>query len=373
MQNYTDSVEEYIKRTIFSKTGETFLDLSSQEDILYSELNDIGQWLCKDYIKGDSSFYLLDSVQVQAAAVHGHQAVLVYKGMLDLIFRTSAMMVGAERRHKFPDEEFYEPWRNNLNYWFRCAEFDWSDKRYWWLHRDDSRKAFEMCAEGLFVFLLLHEIGHLHNLHGDRRIEKSRSEISTFSLDDDEIFVHEVLGCGEAMSEADRLASHAREIVADTYAFKFMIVELRDSLLPESEYSGRDEAALRALNFGVCNHMVASLFWAFSFQRPMRNDIQEDDYPSHLFRLQSIENSALEGQLAGGNEETHLGMAVGIKTYTAKLVCAAGDDEFVTWRETAKIPANQEHYQKIRGVVGEWSNIKFGVRDEDWLPWPFST
>ncbi len=95
MQNYTDSVEEYIKRTIFSKTGETFLDLSSQEDILYSELNDIGQWLCKDYIKGDSSFYLLDSVQVQAAAVHGHQAVLVYKGMLDLAGNITGLVTGA--------------------------------------------------------------------------------------------------------------------------------------------------------------------------------------------------------------------------------------------------------------------------------------
>ncbi|MEE4920003.1 hypothetical protein V2K23_11395 [Pseudomonas alliivorans] len=371
MQSYKDAVEDYIKRQIFSETGEAFLDLSIQEDVIYSEIDFLGRMLCQKYIEGDSSFYLLDSVQVQAAAVHGHQAVLVCKGMLDLIFRTSAMMVGAERRQKFPEDEFYEPWVNNLSYWFKSAEFDWSDERYWWLHQDDYRKAFEMLAEGLFVFLVLHEIGHIHNLHGDRRAGNSKSAPPSSSSSTDEVFVHEALSGGEAMSEADRLAAHTREIIADTYAFQFMLVELRESLLPESEYIGYDEGALRSVHFGVCIYMVASLFWAFSFQRPMRNDTQEDDYPSHLFRLQSIEATSLEHQLAGGNKETYDGMALGIQTYTQKLICAAGDEGFVSWRMAANLPANHEHYKKVCEMTNEWSNIKFGVRNEDWLRWPF--
>lgn len=370
MQSYKDAVESYIKRQIFSKTGEAFLDLSIQEDVIYSEFDFVGRMLCQKYIEGDSSFCLLDSVQVQAAAVHGHQAVLVCKGMLDLIFRTSAMMVGAERRQKSPEDEFYEPWINNLSYWFKSAEFDWSDERYWWLHQDDYRKAFEMLAEGLFVFLVLHEIGHLHNLHGDRRAENSRPA-PTSSSNADEIFVHEALGGSEAMSEDDRLAAHTREVIADTFAFQFMLVELRECLLPESEYAGRDEGALRVLNFGMCIYMVASLFWALSFQRPMRDDTQEDDYPSHLFRLQSIEATSLEHQLCGGNQQTYLGMQIGIKNYTEKLICAAGDKGFVSWRMTADLPANHAHYQKICEMTDEWSNIKFGVRNEDWLRWPF--
>ena len=370
MQSYKDAVESYIKRQIFSKTGEAFLDLSIQEDVIYSEFDFVGRMLCQKYIEGDSSFYLLDSVQVQAAAVHGHQAVLVCKGMLDLIFRTSAMMVGAERRQKSPEDEFYEPWINNLSYWFKSAEFDWSDERYWWLHQDDYRKAFEMLAEGLFVFLVLHEIGHLHNLHGDRRAENSRPA-PTSSSNADEIFVHEALGDSEAMGEDDRLAAHTREVIADTFAFQFMLVELRECLLPESEYVGRDEGALRVLNFGMCIYMLASLFWALSFQRLMRDDTQEDDYPSHLFRLQSIEATSLEHQLCGGNQQTYLGMQIGIKNYTEKLICAAGDKGFVSWRMTADLPANHAHYQKICEMTDEWSNIKFGVRNEDWLRWPF--
>ena len=94
MKNYKNSVEEYIKKNIFSKTGEAFFDFSLEEDDIYSVLNDVGQVLCRKYVEGDSSFYLLDSVRVQAAAIHGYQAVLVCKGMLELIFRASAMMVG---------------------------------------------------------------------------------------------------------------------------------------------------------------------------------------------------------------------------------------------------------------------------------------
>lgn len=267
MQSYKELVEDYIRRKIFSKTGEAFLDLSIQEDVLYSELDFVGRMLCRKYIEGNSSFFLIDSVRVQAAAVHGHQAVLVCKGMLDLIFRTSAMMVGAERRQNFPGDEFYEPWRNNLSYWFKSAEFEWSDERYWWL-QGDHRKAFEMLAEGIFVFLVLHEIGHLHNLHGERRAGNSKSASSSSLPGADEIFVHEALGGCGALSEEDRLAAHTREVIADTYAFQFMLVELRESLFPESEYGDRDEDALRVMSFGMCIYMVASLFWALSFQRP---------------------------------------------------------------------------------------------------------
>lgn len=103
MQDYKNSVEEFIQENIFSQTGETYFDFSRQENSLYKELNYIGKELCLTYIVGYSSFYLIDSIRVQAVAIHKHQAVLVFKGMLELIFRTSSMMVGAERRRKEPN------------------------------------------------------------------------------------------------------------------------------------------------------------------------------------------------------------------------------------------------------------------------------
>ncbi|EFO1359349.1 hypothetical protein RCN32_05690 [Escherichia marmotae] len=117
MQGYKSSVEEYIQKNILSKTCEVYFDFSSEKDYLYRQLDLIGKCLCLEYVNGQSSFYLIDSVRVQAGAIHKYQTVLVFKGMLELIFRTSAMMVGAERRGKEPDGAFYEPWRDNLNLW----------------------------------------------------------------------------------------------------------------------------------------------------------------------------------------------------------------------------------------------------------------
>lgn len=365
MKNYKNSVEEYIRVNIFTKTGEAFLDFSLEEDDIYSELNDIGQMLCREYIEGDSSFYLLDSVRVQAAAIHGHQAVLVCKGMLELIFRTSAVMVGGERRQRNADEEFYEPWRNNLSSWYQYGDIEWSNKKFWWIHEEIHRKLFDMYVGGMFVFIVMHEIGHLHNLHGERRGDSSEGKLSSTS---DNIFIHEAVRCAEEENEADSLAVHAREIIADTYAFQFMLAELEKLPPSESSFSGVDKGKLCVLNFSICIYIVASLFWALNLKRPMRNDTQEDYYPSHVFRLQSIETASLEHQICGSdNDQTRLGIILGMQNYIKNLACATGNDEFVSWRLTTSIPANYEHYQKICEITGRWSNMSFGVRDEDYL------
>jgi len=365
MKDYKDSVEEYIRRKIFSKTGEAFLDFSLEEDDIYSELNDIGQWLCRKYPEGNSSFYLLDSVRVQAAAIHGHQAVLVCKGMVELIFRTSDMMVGAERRLRNNDEKFYEPWRDNLSSWLKDGDFEWSNNDFWWIHEESHRKMFEMFVEGMFVFIVLHEIGHLHNLHGERRGDKSEGKIPSAS---DNIVIHEAVSCAEEKNETDSLAVHAREIIADTYAFQFMLTEFEKFYFPASEYENLNKGALCVANYNVCIYIVASLFWALNFQRPMRNDTQEDYYPSHVFRLQSIETASLEHRICGGDYGlTHLAVRLGMQGYTGKLRCATDNDELSSWRTTMDIPANFEHYQKICGITEKWSNMKYGVRDEDYL------
>lgn len=50
MKDYKVSVEEHIKKSIFSKTGEAFLDSSNEEDNIYSEFNYVGQLLRHKYI-----------------------------------------------------------------------------------------------------------------------------------------------------------------------------------------------------------------------------------------------------------------------------------------------------------------------------------
>lgn len=190
MQNHKSSVEEYIQQNIFSRTGENFFDFSFEEDYLYQQLDFIGKNLCLKYVGIYSCFYLIDSFQAQAGAIHKHQCVLVYKGMLELIFRTSAMMLGAERRQNEPNEMFYEPWRDNVHLWVNGGEFEWANDQYWWIHDQTHRKAFDMLVEAMFVFLVLHEIGHIHNLHGDRRNDDAKENPSFI---DHIIFIHKGL------------------------------------------------------------------------------------------------------------------------------------------------------------------------------------
>lgn len=365
MQNYKISVEEYIQKNIFYKTGETYFNFSTEEDYLYHQLDLIGKTLCYKYIDGHSTFHLIDSFRIQAVAIHKYQTILVFKGMLELIFRTSAMMVGAERRQKEPDGVFYEPWRNNLSLWINGGEFEWKNDEYWWLHDQMHRKAFDMLVEAMFVFLVLHEIGHLHNLHGERRHDYTEEHPSPM---DHIIFIHKAVEDSEEVDEAGNLDRHAREIIADTYAFQFMLSELKECFFPDSEYKGVDACALSATNYAVCIYVVASFFWALSFQRPMNNDTQNDHYPSHAFRLASIEAASLEHKICrGDNTLTRSGLEMGMKSYIIKLTCAANNNEFVEWRLSMNIPANQEHYKKICAITENWSNLMFGVRDEDWL------
>ncbi|MFP9494510.1 hypothetical protein [Pectobacterium brasiliense] len=367
MQDYKILVEDFIQKNILSKTGESYF-FPNEEDGLYYELDFIGKILCRKYIKGQSSFYLIDSCRVQAGAIHKYHAVLVFKGMLELIFRTSAMMVGAERRQNEPDGVFYEPWRNNLSLWINGGKFDWENEEYWWLHDPMHKKVFDMLVEAMFIFLVLHEIGHFHNLHGERRHERTTENPS---LMEHLVFIHKAVsdsGDVDEVDEAGKLDAHAREIIADTYAFQFMLQELKECFFPVSEYKGADVGALSAANFAICIYAVASFFWALSFQRPMRNDTQKDHYPSHAFRLSSIEAASLEHKVCRRDSAlTRSGLEAGMKSYTSKLTCAANNNEFVEWRLSMSIPANQKHYEKICAITANWSNLMFGVRDEEWL------
>lgn len=361
MQNYKNVVENFIHNEILSKTGEIYFDFSKEEDCLYHELDFIGKNLCQDYVKGPSSFYIIDSVRVQAVAIHNHKIVLIFKGMLEQIFRTAAMMVGAERRHKESNEIFYEPWFDNVNLWINRGEFEWTSNEYWWLHDQEYRKAFDILVEALFIFLVLHEIGHLHNLHGERRNDSNEECVSPI---DTITFIHKAIEDNEEMDETERLNSHAREIVADTFAFQFMMSELKESLFPNSEYEGADPTTLTAINFGVCIYAVASYLWALNF----RCNSDCSTHPPHVFRLASIEAACLEHRVCGGDEKlTILGLEIGMRSYLKKMKCVCNSNEFVEWRNLKDTPANQEYYEKICGIIPNWSNSIFGVRDENWL------
>lgn len=357
MQYDANYVETYIKNSLLSKTGEAFFDFSLENEMIYSDLNMIGNGLCIEIIGDDSFFYILESTQVQAVAIHGYRTVLVYRGMLEFIFRISAMMVGSQSRLNDKDKIFYEPWRDNINAWLNGGVFDWEDERYWWIHDETSRDAFYHLVEWLFEFVVLHEIGHIHNLHGERRNDNEKAKV----------FIHRAVSFDEEKDESERLSAHAREIIADTYAFQFLFEDCKEHMFSKSIYPDVDEGGLLVVNYIYCIYIVASFFWAMSIIRPMKNNEQNDCYPSHAFRLTAIETASLEHNICGSDRTKDV-LMMGMNNYIKHSMSASGDDRIFHWRNTMNYPANQDHYERICNITKEWANLKFGVRDEDWLP-----
>lgn len=367
MSEHSQLVEDFIREKMFSRTGETFFDYEYAEDDIYQQLNTTGIRLISTFIPGNSSFYLVESQQVQAVAIHDNHTVMVYKGMLEYIFRIVSMMAGAESRHRDPATKRFMPWEGNTGSWLQGGEFDWKNEKYWWLREPDWRQFFDKIVDMLFTFVVLHEIGHLHNLHGERRTVINKGDTPAAS---DNLLIHRAVEEDGDKILVDRLAGHAREIVADTFAFQFMIDEFKYVFFPELRLPSIDSAlrsAMEVANFVTCLYGVAAYFWALHYRKPMANDSQLNDYPSHAFRLVSIEAASLEHGLGAGLHDRAEGQRLGIENYLTKLPIASGNSDFIDWRRSVDSKASEEHYFKICEIVKDWSNGFFGVRDEDWM------
>jgi hypothetical protein len=364
MGKFKESVEAHIKASIFSKTAEQFLYCNGQDDEIYATLKLLGETLCAEYIPGQSSFYLVDGARVQAVAIHPYQTVLVCKGMLEFVFRLSSMMVGAERRQNFPDEQFYEPWCNRVWSWLNGGNLDWEDSRHWWLHDSAFRTVFNYCSKTIFTFIVLHEIGHLHHMHGARRLDKALQS-GSFSVDEE--VIHEAVAIHSAKTKADKISAHACEIAADTYAFQFLIDEVKSSIFDIEDYTSSGDQKTCVSSYCMAIYSVASFFWGLSFIYKMQEDAQDNDYPSHAFRLHSIETACLEHRICGmAQPHAVFALEFGMKSYTKKIICAARNEDFVHWRLKINHKQNQDHYYRICEAMSSWSNMAFGTRDEDW-------
>jgi hypothetical protein len=357
MDDQKPSRKEFLHSALFSRTGEAFLDCEIQPDPLFAHLLAVGEEICAEFIPGESSFHIVDGIRIQASVNHEHQAVLVYKGMLDFLFRIASMLVGADRRKKLPEDQFYEPWSGTVRSWLSGGEFNWEDERFWWLLDEDYRLGFDATIEGVFRFLVFHEVGHLHNMHRARRELGQPGKDVHPSM-------HYAIDDSQEHGSTDRLAAHAREIVADTYAFHFLFEfnKQRMLLLEELQVAGNE--AICTVAYAISIWHVASFFWSLCFILPS-DESQRDCYPSHLFRLQAIEATSLEHGVGGmDSQSAHQALHHAMLTYVTMLNPLSANNEFVHWRLRTNDPAHVHHYELICAEVPHWSNTAFGIRDE---------
>lgn len=357
MDSQRASREEFLRSELFSRTGEAFLDCEIQPDLFFAHLQSVGEEICAEFIPGESSFHLVDGIRIQASVNHEYQAVLVYKGMLDFLFRIVSMLVGADRRKRLPEDQFYEPWSGAVGSWLSGGEFNWEDGRFWWLLDEDYRLGFDATVEGIFRFLVFHEVGHLHNMHRARREWRQSGESVHPSM-------HHAIDYSQEDASPDRLAAHVREIVADTYAFQFIFEFNKQRMLLLEELQAAGNEATCTVAYAISIWHVASFFWSLCFILPS-DESQKGLYPSHLFRLKAIEATSLEHGV-GGMDSLHAHQALhhAMLTYVTMLNPLSEKNEFVHWLLRTNDPVHARHYELICAEVPHWSNTAFGIRNE---------
>lgn len=329
------------------------LNLENCDDELYTTLAELGQALCTKIIPTNSQFYLLDSPARNAVGIHSLSSIVVFKGMLDFIFRIASLATAVTPCPTAPPDGAVNPWKENVGFWLEEGPFFFDNEDYWWLRTSEHRLVFELYVKNLFQFIVLHEIGHFHHLHDERK--KRLSEI----LGQDTIN-------GKIMSSSEDYSLHVREISADTFAFQVLWDESAydiTDLDSDAEDSLDVTIALRSASFMLTLEIVQLYFWlsVVSASGNTSFALAPGKYPPQAFRLQAVEATALE----------HAGRK--IPPFLARMLLqqsmeqtrgiarkVIGDDDFLNWREKLKEPGFEEHYAIICKNMPAWSNKEFG-------------
>lgn len=353
---------------------ERFLDLAEYREDTYARLQAEGIRLCQEYMPNTPHFFLVESARAQAVTIHDYAVVMVYRGMLDLIFNLASMMAATTPTPTPPPENSENPWRANMLAWLEQRDFWWENEKYWWLQCPEHRLVFDFYVNNLFKFVVLHEIGHQHNLHSRGREPKSAEVESTVdggqADNGEKISMHKVEQdeCN-TLSSDQNISSHAREIIADTYAFQFLLEEMYAALYFSDEDKGKESAIAVA---SACSALSVThlYFWASATLANQASiaDMGKQCYPSHVFRIHAIEATFLEhGFPKLRDSSPSLPVSLALRKSNETFAAISERYPFIEWRREATRSEYEEHYRKILDEVSKWSNGFFGLKDEDLL------
>lgn len=344
-----DEKKILIREMLFKKTGEGFLNPDFYDNEIYIDLYKEGTHLCRTYAPG-VDFLFVDSQRRQAAALHDQKVVLVYRGMVDHLLNLASMLSVVTPTPN-PVENTPPPWHTTPTLWLKTSPFDWENGVYWWLHSKEHKLLFHFYLKNLFRFIVLHEIGHIYHKHGWRRKINSTDDLGIEHVAPN---IHEVQQGHELLDDFNRIATHAREIVADTFAF----CELTNICWKEHIDPEEDIHSLTPLICGFATSfcVVGPFFWSMGLVNEMNEDVQTNPYPTHAFRLQAIESDALRLADAiivpNGLGILHSTM----KTTVDHIKEISGDHNYLYWRLKLNDPLHSEHYKLVIDEKTKWEN-----------------
>ena len=346
-----DEKKFLIKEMLFKKTGEGFLDPNFYDDDIYMDLYKEGSRLCKLYAPR-VDFLFVDSQRRQAVAIHVQEVVLVYRGMVDYLLNLASMLSVVTSIPASVDN-ISTPWYANPTDWLRISPFDRVNKSYWWLHSNHHKLLFNFYLKNLFRFIVLHELGHIHHKHGWRRKSTNPNDSGIEHVAPN---VHEIYQRHESLGDVNRIAKHAREIVADIFAF----CELINICRKETTDPAEDVRSLAPIACGFATSLcvVGPYFWGMGLVNEMNEDVQTNPYPTHAFRLHAIESDALrladEINFSHGLEILYSAMI----TTASQIEKISGDQSYLNWRSKMNDPLHGEHYDLIIDEKRYWENYQ---------------
>ncbi|WP_213159149.1 hypothetical protein [Pseudomonas aeruginosa] len=340
-----EDIEQRIAEKYF-RNGEGFLQIypDDQDGEMYDLLLREGREICALLPDDKVKLYFVDAVSWQAGADSELKTILVWKGILDLVFKLASLVTVHARPTPSPEHAALLPWRLDIKAWLRNGVFDWESQDYWWLRDPEYRITFSTFARAIFCFILLHEVGHFHNLHAVRREERCAQQ-------------------GESVADRARLEKHAREIIADTYAFQFLMDELKEKLFPDELYYQRERhIVITEACFIFALISVSAVFWGFSVVIPMDESHQENGYPGHAFRLRAIQSAALEHGINGLQPEVAYRIVSMAIKQCFEIFEDASSGDFVAWSQSVQDAIHGAHYKEVCEEVSHWSNPFYANR-----------
>ncbi|MGO6742105.1 hypothetical protein [Rhizobium ruizarguesonis] len=303
----------------------------------------------------ECSFTFIESTGMQAVAVQDEIDIVgVYAGMFWMLCRLASSaatsgvfpaMVGG----KEPE------WKPDVNRSLRLPrdlldegkQFNWEAESATWKEYPERQMLFLVILNVLFRFVVNHEVGHIWNDHGRRRLGKAAS-LCIDSVEPSQITVD------------DPIAAQAREIIADSFAFKRTIEVLdreleltaelkmtkivREKLLPN-----RDEIASFVL-------IIVFLYFRVSDLSNWRGQARDTlTHPPAPFRAHALAAALLEHRHLGISEKS-----AGLAIQKASLGSAAlmtvilGIYPDLHWLENVSGTQDKDHFQRIFEEIPNW-------------------
>ncbi|MRV70685.1 hypothetical protein GJ700_02995 [Duganella sp. FT92W] len=338
----------------FRKTGESFLDVASVESNPFFMLfNYDAEKLCELLTDGKVEFAIADSIRRQAVSVGSEQAVVIYKGMLDAIFKIAARIVetGAliqlneNFRKSMKTPQHAQTARALLD---ETADFSWDETEYPWIKKREQQVIFMFSSNLLYRLVILHELGHLWHNHGER------NELID-SINIDEMFGN---------SQAGSIESQARELIADNFAFDHLFAFTSFNLESQRfDEIGRflftnlvpDKYELAVF----CLQMAFVYFYFMDSESWRARSPSEWTHPPHPFRLQALYMAFLADGF-GSIEKEHREQVFkrGVQLGDSTIERIFGTPNNLKWLSEMGQNSYKEHFEMLHKHLPRWTNIE---------------